>query len=125
MSDADNHIEPLIKMLREVQALADQPKLLRAEIASLQAEHDKERLKLEHIRRELNDPLLNQKLQKHEARIQKQITDRKAELELLVSRTTKARMELDALLASCKEQRDYHDQIVDSIDSLKKQIGVA
>jgi chromosome segregation ATPase len=126
MPSADDIIlDRLIASLQEVRVWKDKPRELRAEIASLKAERDTARAELEQVRKELKDPSLNKQRQELQARIRREITDREAERDLLVTRVAALRVELDRLEALCKEKLIYHDQILDSVDSLKKHIGLA
>jgi hypothetical protein len=126
MSDTDDILlDRLIASLREVQNLKGKPKRLKIEIAGLEATRDAVRAELEQVRKELNDPSLNKQRQELEARIRREIKDRESELSALIDRVAVQRVELDRLQSLCKEKLDYHDQILDSVDSLRKQIGVA
>jgi hypothetical protein len=126
MSNADDILpDRLIAGLQEVRFLRDKPRALKVEIAGLEATRDAVKLELEQVRKELHDPSLNKQRQNLEMRIRREIKDKEAELEVLVTRVAAQRLELDRLQSLCKEQRDYHDQILDSIDSLKKRIGLA
>jgi chromosome segregation ATPase len=123
-STEDLVLDRLIASLQEVRAWKDKPQLLRAEIGSLKAERDTARAGLEQVHKELKDPSLNKQGQELQARIRREITDKEAERDVLVERVAKLRVEVDRLEALCKEKRDFHDQLLDSIDSLKKRIGV-
>jgi hypothetical protein len=126
MSNAEDILlDRMIASLREVQNLKDKPRALKVEIAGLEATRDRARAELEQVRKELKDPSLNKQRQELQARIRREITDKEAERDLLVTRVAALRVELDRLLALCQEKLIYHDQILDSVDSLKKHIGLA
>jgi hypothetical protein len=126
MSNTDDIlIDRMIASLREVQNLKDRPKILKIEIAGLEATRDAVKAELALVRKELNDPSLNKQRQELQAKIRREIEDRKAELSALIDRVAAQRVELDRLQSLCKEKLDYHDQILDSVDSLKKHIGLA
>jgi chromosome segregation ATPase len=118
-------LDRIISALREVKDLKDKPRLLKAEIASLEATRDRAKAQLQQVRDELNDPNLLRQKQQAAQKIRKEITDREAERDLLVTRVAALRVEFDRLEALCQEKLNYHDQILDSVDSLKKHIGVA
>jgi chromosome segregation ATPase len=126
MPSADDILlDRMIASLREVQNLKDKPRELRAEIASLKAERDTARAELERIRKELKDPSLNKERHEQAQKIRREIEDKQRELELLTERVAKQRVQLDELQALCKQQLDHHDQLLASIDSLRKRVGLA
>jgi chromosome segregation ATPase len=124
-STEDLILDRLIASLQEVRAWKDKPRELRAEIASLNAERDRAKAERDQARKELRDPSLNKERQELQARIRREITDKEAERDLLVTRVAALRVELDRLEALCQEKLNFHDQILDSVDSLKKHIGLA
>ena len=125
MPNADDILlDRLIASLQEVRAWKDKPRELRAEIASLKAERDTARAGLEQVQK-VRDPTLNKQRQEAAQKIRHEIEDKKRERDLLIDRVAKQQVQLDALQALCKQQKDYHDQLLDSLDSLRKRVGLA
>jgi chromosome segregation ATPase len=118
-------LDRIIAALREVKDLKDRPKLLKVEIASLEAERDRARAELKRARAELNDPSLDKQRHEQAQKIRREIKDREAERDLLTERVAKQKSQLYELQSLCKQQLDYHEQLLASIDSLRKRIGLA
>jgi chromosome segregation ATPase len=118
-------IDRMIASLREVQNLKDKPRVLKIEISGLETKRDAVKRELEEVRRQLNDPKLQKQRSEQELKLLKDIKDREAQLAVLVDRVAKQRCQLDALQALCKQQLDHHDALLNSIDSLRKRVGLA
>jgi hypothetical protein len=68
---------------------------------------------------------LNKQRQEAAQKIRREIEDKQRERNLLTERVAAQKCQLDALQALCKQELDHHDQILASIDSLRKRIGLA
>jgi chromosome segregation ATPase len=118
-------LDRMIASLQEVRVWKDKPRELKLEISSLKAEKERAQAELKRVRSELDDPSLNAQRQEAAQKIRREIEDKQRELNALCDRVAKQKCQLDELQALCQQQKDYHDAILDSIDSLRKRVGLA